>query len=139
MSKLDGKYEINPDTNCWEWTASLQGGYGRIRVGARLLMAHRYSYQLSNGEIPPGMLVCHKCDNPKCINPSHLFLGTAEDNAHDKVNKKRYKAPQKRLSWLQKTRDFLQTNPNATTREISALLGAGSPSTGKAYKDAVTK
>lgn len=73
--------------NCWKWTGSrTPGGYGQFR-GYR---AHRYSYQLVNGPIPPGMVVCHACDNPSCVRPDHLFLGTHLDNMDDAHRKGRF-------------------------------------------------
>lgn len=75
---------------CWNWTAQKgSGGYGLFCFEGRQQGAHRVSYQLYVGEIPEGMHVCHRCDNQSCVNPSHLFVGTASDNAHDRDNKKR--------------------------------------------------
>lgn len=79
---------LSPD--CWIWTgAHLKGGYGRIRINEKIILAHRFSYEIHNGKIPNKMCVCHICDNPKCVNPSHLFLGTQKDNVDDMVNKNR--------------------------------------------------
>lgn len=64
-------------------------GYGIVRVGGKLLRAHRRSYELYLGEIPSGMLVLHRCDNPPCVNPDHLFIGNALHNAQDRDMKKR--------------------------------------------------
>lgn len=77
---------------CWFWTASTVKGYGQIGsggTGGRMLKAHRVSWEIHKGEIPGGMWVLHSCDTPLCVNPSHLFLGTAVDNNRDMVEKGR--------------------------------------------------
>ena len=93
--RLYGKTRVNPYTDCWEWQGYKRNGYGRITTGSRTdgtrrtSSAHRVSYELEHGEIPEGMEVCHKCDNPSCINPKHLFLGTRQDNVNDREAKGR--------------------------------------------------
>ncbi len=75
---------------CWLWNGTRHGdGYGHFKVDGHTEKAHRVAYELTFGEIPAGMLVCHSCDNPPCINPVHLFLGTDADNVHDRVQKGR--------------------------------------------------
>ena len=82
------KDEKHPD-NCWGWTGSLLERYGKITVNGRGTNAPRASWLLHFGEIPAGMQVCHKCDNPACTNPAHLWLGTAKENCFDKMGKGR--------------------------------------------------
>lgn len=82
---------IVKENGCWEFSGSRNyRGYGQIRDSSgRQTGAHRVAYDLCTGDIPKGMLVLHKCDNPPCINPEHLFLGTNQDNMDDMANKGR--------------------------------------------------
>jgi hypothetical protein len=78
---------------CWLWTGSVVAeGYGVLWKDGKNVRAHRISWELHYGPIPDGMKVCHKCDNPPCVNPSHLFLGTNRDNTQDSISKGRYKS-----------------------------------------------
>lgn len=71
-------------SGCWEWRGkTLRKGYGQLRVDGVHQLAHRYSFVLAYGPIPPRAMVLHRCDNPPCVNPKHLRLGTASDNALD--------------------------------------------------------
>lgn len=90
MKRFTEKYIIDDNTGCWNWTASLDAyGYGQFKVEPKNYKAHRFSYENKFGPIPDGLCVLHKCDNRKCVNPSHLFLGTASDNMRDNVSKGR--------------------------------------------------
>lgn len=78
------------DTGCWEWVGQInKHGYGVFSVLAKPITAHRFSYSLHHGKDPADLLVCHTCDNPKCVNPEHLFLGTVLDNHRDMDRKGR--------------------------------------------------
>lgn len=95
--RLRSKTAVNPVTGCWEWTASLTAaGYGQMRFRGTRELAHRVAWMLFRGEIPTDgnvygtRHVLHTCDNPKCVNPDHLFLGDQSDNATDSVRKGRW-------------------------------------------------
>lgn len=86
-SKVD---KSGGDDACWIWAAGrLSDGYGRMGWDGRHQLAHRISFQLANGYISDELYVLHKCDNPTCVNPTHLYLGTSQDNARDREARKR--------------------------------------------------
>jgi hypothetical protein len=80
-------------SGCWEWQRALRNTYGVMKYEGKNESAHRLSYRAFRGEIPDGLLVCHKCDNRKCINPKHLFIGTYSDNTRDCLEKGRLVIP----------------------------------------------
>src|SRR5262245_17887722 len=85
--------------DCWPWMAStMRGGYGEIRISRRYVPAHRVAYELTIGPIPDGQLCCHRCDNPPCCNPGHLFLGTTAENNADCLIKGRHVPPRGEMS-----------------------------------------
>jgi len=81
---------FGPNGDCWEWTSSVNtGGYGTYPIHGASRLMHRYFYELASHVVPGDLWVLHKCDNRRCVRPSHLFLGTPKDNAQDKVSKGR--------------------------------------------------
>lgn len=87
------KVDRRSENECWHWKGSLSRGYGQMsasRRGLAPLRAHRVAYELANGPISDGLVVRHKCDNPKCVNPSHLEVGSQRENALDMVARGRH-------------------------------------------------
>jgi hypothetical protein len=85
---------VDTSGDCWEWTASrMRSGYGRITVttdrGKSQALAHRVAYELTHGPIPAGLVICHRCDNPACVRPDHLFADTQAVNMRDMTAKGR--------------------------------------------------
>lgn len=96
LTRLEDKYIPEPNSGCWLWIGGLskEDGYGSISVDGKDRKAHRVMFELTSSEkIPPGYEVCHRCDNPCCVNPDHLFVGTHIDNMRDRDRKGRRKAP----------------------------------------------
>lgn len=108
IERLEEKYVEDDDTNCWEWTAATnKSGYGRIRIDDVLRYAHRVSYRIHVGDLDDGAQVNHRCHNPRCINPDHLYSGTQKDNIEDAIEQGEFLESKPRA----------QDNPNTVLTE----------------------
>ena len=131
--RFDDKVSMEPMSGCWLWTGSLdRQGYGRFGKHRGTGFAHRAAWAFHRGEIPVWLYVCHSCDNPACVNPSHLFLGTPLDNQRDCIAKGRQATPAaKRCAKLTEDdviaiRSIFRGN-KTTQAEVAKMFGVSQP------------
>jgi len=110
ICRFSEKVDKSSTSPCWIWLGTKNSkGYGSFRVGKKNLKAYRFSYQHYIADIPEGMMVLHSCDNPSCVNPKHLRVGTAQDNADDMTSRNRQAVKEKNARW----------NPNSTQHKLN--------------------
>lgn len=121
------KVDKRGESDCWLWLSADDKRYGRFWVNeqSRSEYAHRVSYILTYGPIPSDLYVCHRCDNTKCVNPGHLFLGTALDNSHDMLFKGRG------------ARQVGTTNPAAKLTDVDVVAIRAMYATGKISQESI--
>ena len=112
---------VEEGTGCWLWTGATKGhmGYGNFNFDGTSIAAHRASWLMFRGDIPNGLFVCHHCDVPTCVNPDHLWLGSAKDNNRDRDAKGRQKTQKGERNWRSKL-------TSKAVLEIKDLLKDGS-------------
>jgi hypothetical protein len=107
---------IKKNGDCWDWKRKIsKTGYGQITINSKYCSVHRESYKFFKGEIPLGNQVCHSCDNKKCINPEHLWVGTQKENIQDAKNKNRL-ADQRGRKHSKETLEKLKLRPHSDRR-----------------------
>lgn len=170
-ASLEEAYRFNlpdplpPTSECWIWQGSFfpvikhkvfnkySFPYGRVHFNYKTYKAHRLAFMLCKGSVPEGMYVCHSCDNPKCVNPDHLFLGSGRDNALDMLHKGRHNNGRRGRKACPRGHPYDENNTkvtkegkricricaNAATAEWMALNKERAKENGKRYYQAVTK
>lgn len=127
VQRFWAKVDKSGPNGCWVWIGDRVRGphrYGRLWTNRRPKLAHRISWEIHVGPIPSGALVCHHCDNPPCVNPEHLFLGTDRDNNHDMIAKGRARHPKHTTLWRQRLSDSQRGARNSNARLTDAQVAA---------------
>lgn len=132
-----------PKDDCWNWIGACdKDGYGLIGVNKKLISAHRFSWEIHFDKIPKNLCVLHHCDNPSCVNPHHLFLGTQQDNVDDKVKKNRQARGEdngaSKLTW-NKITQIRQLKGKFSQREIAKIFNVSHATIGYIHRNKIWK
>ena len=132
--RFHNNYVVVP-SGCWEWSSKLDRyGYGKFIFNGRLVKAHRYSFELFNGPFDPKLHVVHRCDNPCCVNPEHLFLGTNRDNILDRMQKNRSRTAYKKLT-VEEKQAIVELLKTRTLIDVAKEYGADVRTIRKLYQN----
>lgn len=127
---FDANWKLNRITGCHEWQRGTSKGYGHFWLEGKLVKAHRYAYERVHGPVPTGQVVCHACDNPRCVNADHLWAGSPSQNSKDAFDKRRLSPP-----ILPGAQHGMALLDEAKVRAIRNAVanGAGLTATGREY------
>jgi hypothetical protein len=124
--------KVEKSDECWKWTAGKHNaGYGVFWEKGRFYKAHRWSWERERGPIPDGLNLLHKCDNPACVRPDHLFLGTQKDNVNDMVSKGRHGIVTQREKWPGRGEKFSNKKRGGRREAGTASVASGKSSYGR--------
>lgn len=129
LTRFRASFVEGLEDECWEWLRSRHvAGYGQLKITSerRQAYSHRIAFEVAYGPIPPGKQVCHTCDNPPCVNPHHLFVGTSGDNHQDMKRKNRHLFGERNVRAVlteQKAREIVALSPLLSQRELAKRYG----------------
>ena len=130
--------KVTKTRKCWLWKGyTNKQGYGTFRFKGKIQRAHRVAYQLAVGPIPEGLFVCHKCDTPGCVRPSHLWAGTNQENIIDSCRKGRTLGHVN--DWLRKNKDYLPQGNNHKNSKLTAEQVVEIRNSGRTMRESATK